>query len=84
MNFLSKKISNKKISFLKLDKDDEAFRYLAWANERSEWLWKIFLKFGICGFFIGHLTITAICMLASWFIRSSLNPKYLYHPYKCL
>lgn len=66
------------------DKDEESFQYLAQANNTSEWLWKIYSKFGIMGFFIGHWTTAAISLLICFLIRGNFNSNYVYHPYKAV
>lgn len=67
-----------------LDQNEDSFQYLALANSTSEWLWKMYSKFMICGFVIAHVTIAVTCLLACWLIWGEFNPNYSYHPYKVL
>lgn len=65
-----------------IDKDDDSFRYLAEANNKGEWMWRILLKYIMAGFAV-VTTITAIISVLMCFIMDGhFNTNDLYRPYK--
>lgn len=64
-----------------LDRNADSFRYLAQANNKSEWLWKLFFKF----VFVFALTIAilsaasvSVCLI----INGNFDSNRLFHPYR--
>lgn len=74
--------SSKKNSFVRLDATQDSYQFLLNANEKSERMWPIYLKYVISGF----LGILAANSVASVIIQQRKNQDfdvtYLFHAYK--
>ena len=69
-------------SFSCLDKNDESFRFLARANNTSEWLWDLYFKFIFGGFqiFIATASIASVLLCLLW--NDQFDVTLVYHPYR--
>lgn len=52
------------------------------ANDRSERLWPIYLKFAMGGFMISSAVIAAATVLFQWIMKEEFDVKHLFHPFK--
>lgn len=68
---------------LNLDKNADSFRFLAQANNVSEWMWKIYFWCMICIFF-GTLTIYMSFVLYCWLTHGRIIIDHLYRPFKVM
>lgn len=67
---------------LNLDKADEnSFRFLAQADEVSEWMWPIYWKFSLFGFFIGIPFTIAIPILILYLRYGIFDMEHVVHPF---
>lgn len=64
------------------DVDDDSFRYLARANMKSEWIWKVFFKYVIPGFLVGSLTTSIVSILFSLYKNGHFDREFVYLPEK--
>lgn len=61
--------------------DTDAQRLLLQANSTSEWIWSIYLKFGV--FLIGSMIVTPVAsVLFNWFVDGSLIVDHFYRMIK--
>lgn len=64
------------------DKNNESFRFLTHANDKSEWTWHIYLKYILTNFVIGTLMTAFVSVVLSWFIKGQFNTKFVYRANK--
>lgn len=61
----------------------DSYEYLLQANETSEWLWRFYFTFMVCG-----VSSTIVFMTSSiymcWFRYGTFDARYLYHPFKVM
>lgn len=67
-----------------LDKDDESFRYLVNANNKSNSLWKSYWKYAVKGYLMAQTLISVLSAVACLLIKGRLDPTILYRPYKLM
>lgn len=65
------------------DKHSDTFRFLARANNMSEWMWSIFFKCLMLTLF-GSPLISVISILIFWLIDGTFNTNHLYRPLKIM
>lgn len=76
--------NNVNILIISQDKDEVSFRFITHANSISEKMWQIYLKYGIGGFFVNHITTCALSIAICQLIRHNFDTNHLYHPYKTM
>lgn len=62
--------------------NDDSFRYLAQANNKSEWIWILFFKYLKFGYFICNVITALSSMLLCWLMHGEIITNHLYQPYK--
>lgn len=67
---------------MNLDTTNESFECLQNANNKSEWLWRIYLKFAMGGYIISNFMMSAVSVWYSWFANGTLDIRHLYKPFK--
>lgn len=67
-----------------LDANNDAAQYLNQANNISELMWMVFLKFFICGSFIGSILLALLSVLFSIMVNGEIVSNYLYRPFKTM
>lgn len=70
--------------YLFADKNDQSFRYLAQANNKSEWMWTFYMKYVIVGFMICNINTAMTSMMISWLHNGNIDIDHLYYPYKVM
>lgn len=72
------------ISFEYIDENDDSFQFLARANSKCEWIWKMYIKLVLFGFpsttFLAAAASVAIC----WLAKGNFDAKYLFYPLKLM
>lgn len=66
------------------DENQNHFRYLAAANEKSEWVWSFFFKFAVFGYLVNNVSMCAVPAFLCYWRGQSFDVEYLYHPFKVL
>lgn len=66
---------------LNADEIQKSHRFLSWANDKSEWVWKMYIKFGIKGFGVSTIISVAIPLVFS-LINGEFDTDSLYHAYR--
>lgn len=67
---------------MNLDKNDESIEFLIETNATCNWIWEIYLKFGVGGFAINQIVASTLSVLYFWFVNRNFDTQFLYHPYK--
>lgn len=64
-----------------LDENEDSFKFLVEANEKSEWLWQFYFKFMIitCS---NTAFLSALSAFTCYFKYGKFDGQFLYHPYK--
>lgn len=61
---------------LNLDANQDTFQFLAKANDKSEWMWRIYSKYTLVLLFFGLFTSVVSYLLAGGFYRDKLFTPY--------
>ncbi|XP_055305850.1 odorant receptor 4-like [Sitodiplosis mosellana] len=61
--------------------NEDTFRYLAEANNKSEWLWKFYFKYLLGGFLSCNVFSTIALAIVCWLTFGKLDTDYLHIPY---
>lgn len=72
-------ISNSIKLYLKLDENENTFRFLARANNHGEKIWKIYSKFSFAGC-ISQPLVSICSIIFCWLTNGELEVENLYHP----
>lgn len=64
-----------------IDENDISFRFIARANNTSEWLWKNYIKFSVGASFLIPF-MTAVSLAYCWFINGQFDINYVYLSHK--
>lgn len=67
----------------KTGRKEESFKYLAEANEKSDWIWKIYAKCMI-GTFLNVALMSILSVVACLVMNGRFDTKYLFHPFKIM
>lgn len=65
-----------------LDGHYDSFRSLTRANNKSEYIWKIFFKIFIPAFLVGTVATSVASVLLSWLMVGQFDYKFAYLPEK--
>lgn len=69
---------------LKLDQNEDSFAFLIEANNKSEWLWSVYFKYLMGGFFANMMVAAIISGALCYILSGHLDVDILYHPYKLM
>lgn len=67
-----------------LDSTEMSFRFLGEANNKSEWLWQIYLKLGMGGAVVNMFISSIASIIYCYHKYGVFNANHLYKPYKNL
>lgn len=68
----------------KLGENEDSFCYLIRANNKSEWIWKIFFKYILAGFAISTVTVCTGSMIICYLAKGHFDSKSVYHVLKIM
>ena len=63
-----------------LDENSDSFRFLAHANNTSEWMWKIYFKFMAASLIVDFIVLPLIFNLFSLINSGNLSVANFFHP----
>ncbi|XP_055296841.1 odorant receptor 22a-like [Sitodiplosis mosellana] len=63
-------------------KDEDSFRYLAQANNKSEWFWKMYIKFVLGGFPVIIAVSSIGSVLVCFLLNGHLDVTQLFRPFR--
>lgn len=63
------------------DANDDSTQFLIQANNRSEWMWKMYKLCILYGFAVFIAVASTISIFLGWFIEGSFVSTYLYRPF---
>lgn len=66
------------------EKNHGSCRFLVEANDKSEWLLRVYVKFGIIGNLISNSILWAISFAAYLRMNEKFDAKYVYHEYRLM
>lgn len=64
------------------DANEISFKFLIETNQNCEWIWKMYIKYVIFGFFVGIISMATISVSFSYLIKGEFDEKIAYHPYR--
>lgn len=67
-----------------IDENEASYSYLIDANNKSEWLWNFYIKFGLGGFAANFMTSAISSIIFSWYTLKTIAVDRLFHPYSYL
>lgn len=67
--------------FYSIDAREDWFKFLLNADNKSKWMWMIYLKFVVGGFLISTVAASMMSVLFQWKMHGNVDLKYLFHPY---
>lgn len=65
---------------MNLDENADSFRFLARANNMSEWMWKNYFKCIAAVLIINQVVAPSISILYCWLINENLDSRNFFHP----
>lgn len=65
-----------------LDENDSSFPILMSTNEKCEWLWPVYMKYGMGGFMLNTTNVSAVSVLICYITNGHFEVDKLYHPFK--
>lgn len=65
--------------FPKPDKNSDSFRFLARANNTSEWIWNIYMKYSVVSV-VGLAVMSTASVFICWVLHGHFNSDSVYHP----
>lgn len=68
----------------KIDENTNAFKYLKETNERSDWTWRVFLKYGIGGLYTAYLAGLIVTVSRSLIVHGYVEVHEILHMYKLM
>lgn len=71
------------LSWIPTDNDIISAQILSTANDRSEWLWIVYIWYSISAF-VSTAIMSVISVIFCWFIHKNLDAEHFYHPSKIM
>lgn len=65
-----------------LDDGKDSYQFLVKANENGEKMWKLYIKYGIIGHFIGNVIMFVLAIVVCYLTFHQIDVQYLYRPYR--
>lgn len=64
------------------DDGKDSFQFLVKANDKCEKMWKLYIKYGIVGHFIGNIFMFVLAIVGCYLTYQRIDVQYLYRPYR--
>lgn len=75
--------NNSEIFHVNLDAKENLFRFLAKANNKSQWIWSIYSKF-VMASIMNLVTMCSASAIVCWMNYKMFVPKCIYRPYRTM
>lgn len=66
------------------DEDKKFYRYLVEANKKCEWLWNMYFKLIMGGYFVGTLSLCAVLIIVCRIKDGEFNTQLWYLPFRTM
>lgn len=70
------------IFWLQSDENTNSFRFLVRANNQSEWIWQIYLKYAMGGFIVTSIFMVVFSVEYSIIVYDHFDVHEVFHVYK--